>query len=260
MNDGKFILFTLVLARVGGLTMTAPIYGTNDVPLRVRVLLAAALALLIVPSQWHAPLAQPGNAIYYLALLGREALIGACLGLGVLILIHGMTLAGELVGQASGLTLSDVFDPTLDENVPLFSRLLFLVSVAVFVCLGGHRMVMAGLLDTFQTIPPGSGTFPNSLADGFVTLVSQSFALGIRAAAPAVTALLLATLILGLVGRTLPQLNILTVGFGLNAMLAFAALGLTLGAAVWAFEDQIQPALETILDALQTPPQAEWLS
>ena len=150
----------------------------------------------------------PGNMVHYLVLLGGEAVIGACLGLGVLILIHGMTLAGELVGQASGLTLADVFDPTLDENVPLFSRLMFLVAVSVFLCIGGHRMVMAGLLDTFQTIPPGSGQFPRSLADGFTTLVSQSFSLGIRAAAPAVTALLLATLILGLIGRTLPQLNI----------------------------------------------------
>ena len=67
------------------------------------------------------------------------------------------------------------------------------------------------------------------------------------------TALLLATLILGLIGRTLPQLNILTLGFGLNALLAFAALGLTLGAAAWAFQDQIQPAMETIFDALKTP-------
>ena len=259
MNEAKFILFTLVAARVAGLTMTAPVYGTKDVPLRVRALLAVALALLIVPSQWNATIAQPGNVFYYGLLLGSEALIGACLGLGVLILIHGMTLAGELIGQASGMTLSDVFDPTLDENVPLFSRLMFLVTVAVFVCLGGHRMVMAGLLDTFQTIPPGSGKFPSSLADGFVTLVSQSFALGVRAAAPAVTALLLATLILGLVGRTLPQLNILSVGFGLNALLAFAALGLTLGAAVWAFQDQLQPALETILDALHTPLRTQWL-
>ncbi len=260
MDDAKFILFTLVLARLGGLMLTAPIYGTNDVPLRIRALLAAALALLIVPSQWHAAIEYPSNAIYYLVLLGSEALIGACLGLGVLILIHGMTLAGELVGQASGLTLADAFDPALDENVPLFSRLMFLVTVSVFVCLGGHRMIMAGLLDTFQTIPPGSGKLPGSLADVFVTLVGQSFALGIRAAAPAVTALLLATLILGLVGRTLPQLNILTVGFGLNALLAFAALGLTLGTAVWAFQDQIQPALETILDALQTPLHMEWMS
>jgi flagellar biosynthesis protein FliR len=260
MNDGKFILFTLVLARVAGLTMTAPIYGTADVPLRVRAVLAAALALLIVPSQWNAMVEYPGNAVHYLVLLGSDALIGACLGLGVLVLIHGMTLAGELVGQASGLRLSDVFDPALDENVPLFSRLLFLVAVAVFVCLGGHRLVMAGLLDTFRTIPPGSGRFASSLTDGFVTLVSQSFALGIRVAAPAITALLLATLILGLVGRTLPQLNILSLGFGLNAMVAFAALGLTLGAAVWAFQDQIQFALETILDALKTPLRAEWMS
>ena len=123
-----------------------------------------------------------------------------------------MTLAGELIGQASGLTIAEVFDPALDENVPLFSRLMFLVTVSVFVCLGGHRMVMAGLLDTFRTIPPGSGAIPGSLAEGFVTLVSQSFSLGIRAAAPAVTALLLATLILGLIGRTLPQLNVLTLG------------------------------------------------
>ena len=125
--------------------------------MRVRIVLAAALAMLIVPSQWHATIADPGNVIHYLVLAGRRSVIGACLGLGVMILIHGMTLAGELVGQASGLRLADVFDPTLDENVPLFSRLMFLVSVAVFVCLGGHRLVMAGLLDTFRAIPPGSG-------------------------------------------------------------------------------------------------------
>ena len=63
------------------------------------------------------------------------------------------------------------------------------MTVAVFVCLGGHRLVMAGLLDTFKTIPPGRAGFPVSMADGFVTLVSLSFQLGIRAAAPAVTAL-----------------------------------------------------------------------
>ena len=103
MNDENWlVLFALVFARVAGLTMTAPIYGTNDVPLQVRVLLAAALALLIAPMQWHGArsLWRPGP---FLTMLGVEAAIGACLGLGVLVLIHGMTLAGELVAQASGL-------------------------------------------------------------------------------------------------------------------------------------------------------------
>ena len=259
MTDAKFILFTFVLARVGGLTMTAPLYGTGDVPLQVRGLLAAALALLVTPAQWHAGVALPGSLVQYVVLLGGEALIGACLGLGVLILVHGMTLAGELVGQASGLSLADVFDPSLGEHVPLFSRLMFLVTVSVFVCLGGHRMVMAGLLDTFQTIPPGSGAIPGSLREISVTLASQSFSLGIRAAAPALTALLLSTLILGLIGRTLPQLNVLTLGFGVNALLAFAVLGLTLGSAAWAFQDQLQPAIETIMETLKTPLSSQWL-
>ncbi len=268
MNVAHLILFTLVLARVAGLTMTAPIYGAREVPLQVRVLLAAALALLIVPSQWKVAVAAPGSAVGYLLLLGGEALIGACLGLGILILIHGMTLAGELIAQASGLSVADVFDPALDGNVPQFSRLMFIATVTVFICMGGHRLVMAGLLDTFQAIPPGGGPFPGpaaqafteSLSQAFTTLVTQSFSLGVRAAAPAVTALLISTLILGMVGRTLPQLNILSVGFGLNALLASAALALTFGAAAWAFQDQVRPAFETILNALQTPLRGQFFS
>jgi flagellar biosynthetic protein FliR len=171
-----------------------------------------------------------------------------------------MTLAGELIGRLSGLGIAEAFDPGLDENVPQFSRLLFLLAVCVFLLIGGHRMALAGLLDTFRAIPPGGGALPRSLAEGLTTLVGQSFALGVRAAAPALCALLLAALTLGLIGRTLPQLNILSLGFGMNTLLAFAALALSLGAALWAFQGQIEPALETILDALKTPLKTEWMS
>jgi flagellar biosynthesis protein FliR len=260
MYESWLILFALVFARVAGLTMTAPIYGTSDVPLQVRVLLASALALLIAPLEWHGAAVPFGSLVHLLAMLGVEAAIGACLGLGVLVLIHAMTLAGELIAQASGLGIAEMFDPTIEENVSLFGRLMFLAAVTIFLCIGGHRMVMAGLLDTFQTIPPGSGEFPGTLADSFTTLVGMSFSLGVRVAAPVVTSLLLATIVLGLIGRTLPQLNILALGFGLNSLLAFAALGLTFGAAAWAFQDQIEPAMKTIFDALKTPLRVDWMS
>ena len=261
MNDQWLILFTLVFARVGGLVMTAPIFGAGGaVPARVRVLLTAALTLLVVPVLWQGPIARIDNPAQYFVLLGGEAIVGACLGLGILILVHGMTMVGAVISHASGLSIAETFDPVLEENTPQFSRLLFLLAVCVFFLLGGHRVAMAGLLDTFRTIPPGSGVLPGSLAEGFSTLAGQSFSLGIRAAAPALTALLLATLILGLIGRTLPQMNVLALGFGLNSLLAFAALAVTLGVATWAFADQIAPALETILDALKTPLRTEWLT
>jgi flagellar biosynthesis protein FliR len=257
---GRFVLFTLVLARVGGLVATAPIFGTSAVPMRVRTLVAIALTLLLAPLQWNAAVEYPGDMAGYALLLGSEAVVGACLGFGVMILVYAMGLAGELVGYAGGLSIADALDPSTEESVPHFSRLLILLALCVFLCIGGHRTVMAGLLDTFEAIPPGTCVNPHALLDASTTLVTQSFSLGIRAAAPAVTALLLATIALGLISRTLPQLNVTAVGFGLNAMLTFAVLGLTLGAAVWAFQDEVGPAMQTILDALHTPVQTEWLS
>lgn len=256
----KFLLFTLVLSRVSGLTMTAPIFGTKEIPMQVRALLAVALALLIAPTQWDVAVQYPGSTINYLVFIGSELLIGLCLGLGIVILFSGVHLAGQMIGRIGGLMLADVFDPSSGNSVPLFSRLLVLVTMAVFVCIGGHRMVMAGLLDTFQTIPPGSGTLPLSISRAFVVLLTQSFSLGIRAAVPVVTALLLSTLVMGLISRTLPQLNILMVGFGLNSMLTFATFSLTIGAAAWAFQEQVEPALEILLDALHAPLQVRWLS
>jgi flagellar biosynthetic protein FliR len=228
--------------------------------MRVRALLALALALLIMPSQWNTTVSYPGTTLNYLVIIGGELVVGVCLGLGITFLIYGMELAGELIGFVGGLMLAETYDPSMESNTPIISRLLWLVSVAIFVCIGGHRLVMAGLLDTFQTIPAGGGVFSDSIADAFMTILIQSFSLGIRAAAPATIALLLATLVLGLISRTVPQLNVLVLGFGLNALLIFGGLALTLGGVAWTFQEEIEPALETILNALNTPLRAGWFS
>ncbi len=246
----KLLLFTMVLSRISGLTMTAPIFGTKDVPMQVRALLAAALAFLLMPSQWHIDVGYPGSLANYLLFIGSELIIGLCLGLGIVILFSGLQVAGQLIGRTGGMMMANVLDPASGAEIPLFSRLLFLLALAIFVCIGGHRMVMAALLDTFQSIPPGSGSIPTTIVPAFTDLVTQSFVLGIRSAAPVVTAILLSTLIMGLISRTMPQLNILAVGFGMNSMLTFGILALSIGASVYIYQDEIEPALTLILEAI----------
>jgi len=250
INPEKFLLFTLVLVRTSGLVVTAPIFGTREVPAQVRVLLALALAVLIVPTQWHCSVPEPGTTPMYLVLVGSELLVRMCLGLAVVILLTGLHLAGEMIGYTSGMMLADLYDPSFDNQSPIFSRLMFLVGVAVFVCIGGHRAVIGALLDTFAAIPPGAVGVPQSLPETMVLLVAQSFALAVRAAMPVVASLLLTTLVLGLIARTVPQLNILLLGFGLNSLVALGVLSLTIGAAAWALQDYAEPALEMIQEAL----------
>jgi flagellar biosynthetic protein FliR len=258
LDTEKFLVFTLVLTRVSGLTMTAPLYGTKEVPSQVRVLLALVLALLIMPSQWNVSLTYPGTMLNYLAIVAGELVVGVCLGLGIHFMFHGLELAGELIAYVGGLMMAETLDPMQESNVPIFSRFLYLVALSIFLGLGGHRMVMAGLLDTFQAIPPGLAVFTQSITEAFVTLAAESFQLAIRAAAPSVVALLLATIVMGLIGRTVPQLNVMNLGFAVNSLLTFGILSLTLGAALWAFSDQIQPTIEIVLDALKVPFHAEW--
>jgi len=245
-----FLLFTLVLTRVSGLVMTAPIYGSQEVPMRIRALLAFSLAVLLTPLHWGAKVAWPANVPQYMALILGEVLIGIALGVGILVLFSGVQLAGQLISQTSGMALGEVFNPGLDSEIPLFSQLFHLLALAVFVLIGGHRLVMEGLLGTLVTLPPGSGGIQISITHSLSTLMMHSFDLSIRAAAPATTALLLTTLVLGLISRTLPQLNVMALGFGLNSFVTFAALALGMGGIAWAFQEQLGPTLDLLLEGL----------
>jgi flagellar biosynthetic protein FliR len=111
-------------------------------------------------------------------------------------------------------------------------------------------MVMAGLLDTFRAVPPGSAGMPGAAAETFVALAAQSFSLGIRWCAPVLASLLVANLALGLISRTLPQLNVLAVGLGMNILLTAGVLALAIGGGIWVFQDQLEPAVQKLAEAL----------
>ena len=244
------VTFVLVLARVSGLVMTAPIFGTSEVPGRVRAFLAITLAFLITPLQANPASAMPATAVDLGIVLVTELIVGLTLGLGITLLFSGIQIAGQVISQIAGVQLADVINPTFDSSVPIFSQVLFYVTLAVFVVTGGHRQVMEALLDTFVSMPPGKAILSNTLVEEFTNLITQSFVLGIRAAAPTMTALLLATLVLALLSRTLPQLNLMAVGFGFSSLVTLGTLSVTLGIAAWAFQEEVEPALQSLLDAL----------
>jgi flagellar biosynthetic protein FliR len=126
------------------------------------------------------------------------------------------------------------------------------VTLAVFVIIGGHRELMQVLLDTFRWMPPGNTAFGPSLVDALTQVTSNSLALGVRAAAPAMVSLLLANLLLGLINRTMPQLNIIAVGFGLNVMILMVVTAASLSAIAWLFQDAAWETIDTMRDAFET--------
>ena len=249
----QFYVFVLVLTRVSGLMLVAPIFGSRNVPMHVRGFLAVGMSLIVTPLQTHAAV-NPSNLIDLLLLVGREALLGLALGLAVLILFTGLQLTGQVIGQISGMSLADVFNPTYEADVSIFSQLLDVVAIAAFLAIGGHRQVLEALLDTFQARPPGSGEFPVGVAATLVELLGESFVVGVRAAAPVMVALLMSVLILGLISRTLPQLNVIAIGFNLNGLIMLAVLSVCIGAIVGVLVFRVDGMMAVVRDSLTAPP------
>lgn len=242
--------FTLVLGRVGALVMTAPIFGNRAIPLQGRALVALMISLLVTPLLAKHSAVDMGHLAVFSKHLLCEIVIGLLFGVGLTIILSGIQITGQLITQLSGTALADVFDSTLDENISVYSQFFFFLTLAMFVLLDGHRVTMGALLDTFGHLPPGEVKLGSSYLEALTMLMGQSFVLGIRAAAPAMTALLLATLVLGLVGRTLPQINILAVGFGVNSLLSLACLFTTVGVIAWAFPQQCTAAIDVLRNSL----------
>lgn len=244
----QFLIFVLVLTRLGSLLMTLPVFGTATVPWQVRALLAVAMSLILTPVHFGLAIPPPENLLLLAVLLAKEAILGLALGLAVTILLGGMQMAGQVISQTSGLTLADVANPTFDTTVPLFSQILEMLALAIFFAIGGHRQVIGALLDSFTWMPPGQGKLPDNLVEAMSSITAHSFEVGIRSAAPVMVALILATLIVALVSRTMPQLNAVAVGLNFNSFLVLGVFAFSLGAAAWVFQEELAETVGVIND------------
>jgi flagellar biosynthesis protein FliR len=245
----QFLIFVLVLTRVGSLLMTLPVLGTATVPMQVRAFLAVAIALIIAPLHFGLPIPTPEHLPALALLLGKEALLGLALGLAVMVLLSGMQLAGQVISQMSGLSLAEVANPNFDTSVPVLSQVLELLALAIFFLVGGHRQVLEALLGSFAWMPPGQGQLPASLLDTMTIVATHSFETGIRAAAPVMVAMLLAILIVALISRTIPQLNAVAVGLNFNSLIVLAVFALCLGSAGWVFQSEVGKVIDQVRDS-----------
>lgn len=254
------LVLVLTVSRISGLVMVAPVLGAGEVPMRFRALVAIALALVLVPTHWDASVAQPATTLDMVTLVGTELILGFALGAGIWLLMMGVQMGGMLVSQASGLSLADAFNPGLEESTPLIGNFLYLLTTVIFLVIGGHRALVAALLDSFSTIPIGQSPLTLMLPEMLNDIAAQSFQLAIRVAGPGLAALLLATVVLGMIGRALPQLNVMIVGVGLNAMLAAGVLALSMGTMVWAFRDELEPAMQRVFETIGSTLPDGWIT
>lgn len=242
----KWPLFLLVLFRIGGLMLAAPIFSAAIFPTQVRILLAMAIAAAVFPMM-SVQLTVPVTADTAVSGLAGELVIGLLIGFSLSLMFMAVQIAAEFISHQCGMTIGAVFNPMLDSSESVFSQLYYFAATMGFFAVGGHRELIRAVLDSFATMPPLAFRLTQGMTDLMLSLMTASFELAIRISGPTVVALMISLLILGFLSRTLPQLNIINVGFPLKLGIALLMMGLT----IMSLEPVLLEAFDTGMDGIR---------
>ncbi len=232
-------VFMTVLARLSPALMLAPPLRSSSVPMRVRALFAIAVAAILSPLAFRGARPMPADLLNLSIAMAGEVLLGILLGSIILLAVTSLQLAGQAIGHLAGFDIAVAFDPSSDEEMPVVSNLLGLLAMTILLLVGGHRILMECCLESFERYPAGAVYFETDWLEEYEQVLRHTFVVGIRAAAPLATALLLANMLTGLLARTLPQLNVLAIGFNINALSLLVLLFVAVGSVTWVFQQEL---------------------
>jgi flagellar biosynthesis protein FliR len=213
----------LAFSRSAGLAWSAPALATPGMGVRFRVVLAALLALILVPVVRGGPALPEGWGAVAAACAGEVA-VGAALGWSAALVVAGARQAGELVGAQAGLSAAALFDPEAGEELSALGHLYGLIALGVFLALDGPLALVRALVESYRVVPPGGEVLTAAGVSLAFGKVGEALALSLRASAPVALALALAGLALGLLGRAAPSLQLVALALPVRAALGLAAV------------------------------------
>ncbi len=226
-------LFGLIFAmvRIGAAFIAAPVFGAVIIPLQVRIVLAGAIGILVVN---NAPVASPA-AIFSLTTIlqvAQEALVGLALGFILQIAFAGPLIASEALGNTMGIGFATSIDPQRGASTPALGQFLSIVMTLLFLALDGHLILVDLVVRSYQVLPPGEAWLSAAKLQAIALFGGYAFAAGLLLALPVGFIILCLNLIVGMLSRSAPALNLFAVGLpaslatGLVALaIAFPAMG-----------------------------------
>jgi hypothetical protein len=162
-TEREFLLFFLVLVRMTGLFILAPLFGHASVPARAKAGLAFACALVVYPMMAQTPFEMPTDVYELTSDVARELFVGATLGFVSLLVLAAAQYGGEMIDTQIGFSLANIVDPSFGQQVSLLGQFHYLVAMMVYLAVDGHHYLIGALMRSYSVIPIGGAGMSSEL-------------------------------------------------------------------------------------------------
>lgn len=216
--------YLLLFARIAGVVSVAPIYGTRGGPRRVRVGFALCIALVVASVTEYEPLNYT-TLFGFALLLIQELIMGLSIGLASTLCLSIINLCGMFIDREIGLTMVTAFDPTTNASTTISADFYNYLVLVIMLCSNMHYFIISAVCDSFRVIPVGGAVFNSDAAyEVVLTFIQQYFIIAFRIALPIFITIMLCNIILGILAKTAPQMNMFAIGIELKLLLGLLVM------------------------------------
>ncbi len=227
--QGQLAAFLLVLTRTSGIFLIAPFFGSLNIPVQMRAGAAIAMAFVTFPViVEHSVVTAPESILMFGGAVAQELFVGWMIGFIAYVVLAAINMAGKIMDMQVGFSVANVMDPTSGQQSPLIGSFLYNLAVIYFLVVNGHHIIIGALIESFNRIPLDGVIWNETLASFIIDLTSGVFLTGMKIAMPVTFSILLVNVGMGILARTMPQMNIFVVGIPLHLTIGIFMLSMLL--------------------------------
>ncbi|HCJ58200.1 flagellar biosynthetic protein FliR [Lutispora sp.] len=219
----KFLIYLLVFVRMTSLFVISPVFGRQNMPSYLKVGLAVFSTFTIAPLFGNIVI-EYTNLIDFSIIVFKEFLVGIIIGFVSYMVFAAMFVAGQMIDAQIGFGMVNVLDPQSNIQVPLVGNFLYIFAILIFLLVDGHHILFSALVKSYNVVPINGFLFTESLINNLVAVFVETFSIALKIGFPIIAAVLISEVALGILSRTVPQMNVFIVGLPMKIALGLLAL------------------------------------
>lgn len=228
----NFDAILLIFVRMTGLFVLSPVFGRQNMPAIFKIGFAFFLTIIFANTVNGFNLDYQDSLLLYMVYVAKELAIGIIMGYVTYVIVSGIYLAGQLIDMQVGFSFANVVDPITNIQVPLTSNFYYTYFILVFLLVNGHHMIIRALFYSFEVLPIEKMTFSGSVIPELITLFTDMFGIALRIAAPVICAIFIVDVVLGILSKTMPEMNVFMLGMPIKIIIGLLLMTITVSGAV----------------------------
>lgn len=224
MSEAQVIMFGLIFLRMIAYVVSSVVFGSGNISAPIKILLAVIFSMVVLPSVKVAP-ADMARMSEDLALLAaREVVVGLSLGFLTRLFFFAVGMTGELISVSIGLGQAQIFNPMLGQNSNTVEQFYNTIATLIFFAVNGHHLLINGIAQSYELVPLAQLKLAMGPFAEMATFTQDMMVMAIKMCAPIIGAILITNIAMGILGRAIPQINVLVTSMPVTLMLGFALM------------------------------------